>query len=484
MINFNQIPSRLLTPGSFQEVDASLASEGENIKKVLLIGQKTSAGSAALDRPVRVRTKREADGLLGDGSDLAVMASDFLSRNREEHLYALPVTDNPGGVKAVHKITLTGSPPESGSLPLYVDGRKIQTPVRKGDSLDTVVTNVIGAVNSSLNCRVEASKGSSSGEIELTSHHPGETGNDIDIRFYLFGDSFPAGLSGSYSLKTKGTGNPDITPGLKALGDTHYHYFVSSISDKVNIKKLSDELESRYSALRQIGGRAFVGLSGSVIEMIKKGEAFNSPHISLLPAGENPEGSLLWAVRAAAVLGRELSDDPSVNLVGTSLKLIVTKPLSLEDRQKLLEAGISTYTVGSDGLAYSDRQVTTYNTDVDGNRDVAYLDIQIPETIDAIRRTINRQARNKYKGYKLSRTEENFGGGAKVMTPALWKAFLVSIYRDTFIQGKQWCQDFDTYKKSIKVEINTQNNKARLDYEHRPQLIGRLLILAGNLKFE
>ena len=105
------------------------------------------------------------------------------------------------------------------------------------------------------------------------------------------------------------------------------------------------------------------------------------------------------------------------------------------------------------------------------------------ETVSAIRTYINQLARKRFKTWKLARTEENFGAGSKVMTPGVWRSFLAEVYQSHFIQEVQWCQDFDSYKDSIIVEVKA-GSKTRLEYRHRPILIGQFYVGAGLNQFQ
>lgn len=96
---------------------------------------------------------------------------------------------------------------------------------------------------------------------------------------------------------------------------------------------------------------------------------------------------------------------------------------------------------------------------------------------------INAAAKRTFKTWKLAGTEENFGSGAKVMTAGVFRSFLAELYSEVFIKEKQWCQDFDGYKKSILVEIKA-GSKTRLEYLHQPNLIGQFYIGAGLLQFK
>ena len=60
---------------------------------------------------------------------------------------------------------------------------------------------------------------------------------------------------------------------------------------------------------------------------------------------------------------------------------------------------------------------------------------------------------------------------------------MADLYQTVFIGQKNWCQDFEEYKKSIHVEVK-KGSKTRLEYVHRPVLIGQFLIGAGLNQFK
>ena len=68
------------------------------------------------------------------------------------------------------------------------------------------------------------------------------------------------------------------------------------------------------------------------------------------------------------------------------------------------------------------------------------------------------------------------------MSPGVFRSFLADMYSSVFILEKQWCQNFDAYKNSIIVEV-MPGSKTRLQYKHKPELIGQFLIGAGLIQF-
>ncbi len=483
-IPFREIPAGLLVPGQYQEV--STLSRGSNKKISLLIGLMLDGGTAAEAQEYTLTSAQAARDLFGEGSDLATLAASYLGADKTLELRAIGLKEKTDGVAACYTITFSPSRRHPGGMiPLYLNGIDHSFGVASGDTPTQIVTKALARINSQQNGTLDAAAGETEGSLTLTSLHKGETGNHLNICLGLYGETTPMGIGVQWSQTQTGAGNPDIKQAIAEMKEVRYHYLGTNLTDGPNMAKLEAELNRRYSALAQKGGRLFIPLSGRGSDMTAWVDAGrNNPHVSVLARAQNPESEAHWLGRGMALVARQLAADPACNLNGLALGLLTTQPLSFDTRQGLLEKGISTYTCGADGLAYLERQVTCYTQDAKGNRDTSYLDIQIPETIDAIREHINIKCSRVYKGYKMARTSEAFGAGTKVMTPSLFKSFLLSTYSEDLIKTKGWCQDYDTYKDSLLVEMATDNQKTRLNYQHSPVLMGQFLIAAGSLEVE
>lgn len=487
--SFTQIPDSLLVPGQYQEIDNSLAGQAGEVKKVLVVDLKSSTGTAVAGQVIPINSADQARTQLGEGSPAALAAINFLEVNKIESLYVLPLAELVAGVAAVKKITITTGVISANVLTRYIGGIKVQISIAAADTPATIAANLVAAINATKDMPAEASV-SGVDALLLTSLVKGEIGNQIDVAAGLYGEADPVGVTLVVTSQTLGAGNPDVTAALAALGDIRYHYLTTTLADQANLTAFSTDLDSRYSATRQIGGRLFVVLSGLVGDaitagtMINAAAGVNSPHVVLVPRGRNPHHPATWVARFAAYAIRRLADDPAANTQGIGIVgLVATDRYDSTTREKLLEVGIATWKIDSTGGVLIERLVTSYTENSAGSRDTSYLDVQVVETVDAVRTTINQTAFKRFQTWKLASTEENFGGGAKVMTPAIWKAFLVEMYQQVFIRDKQWCQDLATYKDSILVEVVT-GSKTRLNYRHTPVLIGQFLISAGLNQFK
>jgi phage tail sheath gpL-like len=482
-----QIPANLLVPGQYQEVDNSLAGAQSDIKKALMIGYKLSSAPAAGGVPLNILSGSKAHQLFGCGSPAAIMAETFLALNKVEELYVLPIPEPEAGTAWKKKFSAAAAGAVPGAVRITINGAAFEAAITTGADGEAVAAAIIARINSELTLPVTAEADSVNEAVfYVMSNVKGKAGNYNTVTV----ESEAEGVTVEELQATPGTGVTDLKPYLDGLGETRYNFFASDFDDAANIKKSSDELESRYEAMRQIGGRMYIALSGEMGSKTEEGsmlyqaEAANSPHIILIPRSNNPDLPCVWAAAWCAAACRILADDPAANTYDTTVTgLIGGADFGFWDRQKLLEAGIATYRLDTTGNVLIERLVTSYTENTDGGRDTSYLDVQVTETVDAVRTYINAEAKKKYRDWKLASTEENFGSGSKVMTPGVFRSFLAMLYSEVFIKEKQWCQDFENYKKSIIVEVKT-GSKTRLEYLHQPNLIGQFYIGAGLLQFK
>jgi phage tail sheath gpL-like len=477
------IPANLLVPGQYQEIDNSLAGSQGDVKKALMIGYKL-ATSEAESKPVNVLSAAAAHRLFGYGSPAAIMAETFLAINDVEELYVLPVPEPEAGTAWKKRFTVSGVASAAGFVRFMVNGQIYDAAVAAGATAEAVAAAFVARINSELTLPVIAE--ADAGIVTVSSTVKGTAGNDNNIIII----SLAGGVTVESEAPVAGTGVTDIKPLLTALGETRYNFSASGFDDKENIRASSDELESRYGPMRQIGGRMFVALPGDLGSktdagtMLAKAGEVNSPHIVLVPRGNNRAPSYVWAAAWCAAACRILADDPAANTYDVKIPgLICTDAFEVAARQKLLENGIATYRLDTTGNVLIERLVTSYTENTDSGRDTSYLDVQVTETVDAVRTYINAEAKKRFKTWKLASTDENFGSGARVMTAGIFRSFLAELYQEVFIKGKQWCQDFETYKKSIHVEVKA-GSKTRLEYSHQPNLIGQFYIGAGLLQFK
>src|SRR5579883_1541181 len=101
MVSFNQIPSNIRAPLSYIEVNASNQNANTPTNsRILVIGQKKSAGTAPANVPILVSNYSQSVGYFGQGSMLANMFKVLFLNNQTIEVWALPLADDSGGTAA------------------------------------------------------------------------------------------------------------------------------------------------------------------------------------------------------------------------------------------------------------------------------------------------------------------------------------------------------------------------------------------------
>ena len=148
-ISLDNIPTTIRVPLAYVEFNNENAVSGTaaNPYRLLVLGQKTSAGTHPKLSPVLVTSADQAAKLFGVGSMLHAMLAAVKKANGYVETWALAAEDNESGQKAAATVTLSGSTTKSGTLWLYVGGVSVSCKVVAGEELSAVATRLASAVN-------------------------------------------------------------------------------------------------------------------------------------------------------------------------------------------------------------------------------------------------------------------------------------------------------------------------------------------------
>ncbi|WP_192891105.1 phage tail sheath subtilisin-like domain-containing protein [Vibrio bathopelagicus] len=281
----------------------------------------------------------------------------------------------------------------------------------------------------------------------------------------------------------------DTASALAALGDVQYHHIMCSLNDSTTIRELGTFLEERYGALEQVPGIAYLPKKGTHAELITFAPTSNCALINFLPInnlGDSAEAPLSDAAAIGAWVGQiapSLAIDPCRPL--QTLKLngvysLAEQEWDWAERNLFLYEGLSTYTVNSANEVLVERAVTAYTENAAGVTDNSYLDVMTPATAMYFRQKQRSLILSVYPRHKVAKDGTKFAKGQPIVTPTMFKAKLLTLYRDLEYQGI--VQDFDGYKKSLIVELD-ETNKQRVNYQDSPQFVNGLIIVAGKIQF-
>ena len=488
MVDFPSMPENFLTPGVHIEIDNSQANQGLPVQphKILVIGQMLATGTATADTLIKLVTAPEAVVHFGRGSMLAAMVARLKGANNLTEAWAIPMADLGAGAQAAGDITFTGPATASGTLVLYVAFRRLSIGVSAGDTATEIAAAVQAAIAADLDMVVTAAvNGVDDTQVDITSRHKGEMGNDIDLRVNFHqGEALPAGVGVAITAMSGGTGNPDIAAAIAEMADEEFNTIVMPWTDAANLTLLETELADRFGPMRQIMGHAFAARRGTVSALGTFGDGRNSPHVSTIGTATSPSPPWEWAAGTAGIVALYGGNDPArpfqtLALPGIAPPVATDRP-TREERNLLLQDSISTFTVDSGGVVRIDRLVTMYNLDSGGLLDRSYLDVNTMYTLSRLRYQLRARIQQKFPRHKLADDGNLIGPGQAVVTPSVIRAELVALADDWIAAGL--VENIGQFKTDMIVE-RSPDDPNRIDALIAPDLINQLRFFAGLIQF-
>ncbi|EFH11597.1 hypothetical protein HMPREF0731_2192, partial [Pseudoroseomonas cervicalis ATCC 49957] len=133
-ITFSEIPDNWRVPGTYTEIRPNYRDMGlvDYPTRVLLVGQKLAAGTAAAGTVYPLVRKGQAATLFGLGSLASEMAEAFLAANSSTDVDIIALADASASTKATGSIALTGTATAAGTIAAYVGGRRVTATVAAG----------------------------------------------------------------------------------------------------------------------------------------------------------------------------------------------------------------------------------------------------------------------------------------------------------------------------------------------------------------
>jgi phage tail sheath gpL-like len=482
-IDFAEVLSDERVPGVYHEFDDSQALTGLAGQqfRALILAQLLSTGSATPDVPVSLSTATAAASLFGAGSMAARLVARFRAINRSTDLDVIPIDDPSAGVQAVGTITFSGTS-AGGTLYLYVAGTLVQ--VLASGTLAQIAQACTDAINADTTLPVTAVvNGGQPEQVIVTCKHAGLLGNAIDMRLSVNGEAEPSGLTSTLVQLTGGTGTPDLTAAIAAMGDTHYNTIVFPWADTSSLDTIETELASRDNANRQIEGVAFSAVSDAVATLQALGQARNSQFMCILGlpsfAGWDPE----VAAEVAAHVAFEAEQNPSrpfTSLPLHSRPAPTSARFTKTERNSLLNDGISTTRVIANQLQI-ERLVTTRRLNDQGQADNTWFNVNLPFQLGRFRFEWNARMSTRFNRYILAPDTTVFDPGLKVASPNLVRAESNALYA-TLMRTLALVSDPQGFDSKSIYEIDA-NDPSRLNARLSPYINGQLYVIAAQTVF-
>ncbi|GHU05683.1 tail sheath protein [Alphaproteobacteria bacterium] len=491
---FNQIPADLRVSGTFIEIDGSAAANPSLTTQALIIGQRLASGSAEVGEAILVEGQGATAGaLFGRGSMLAAMVRAFRANNQTIPLYAIPLNDGTGA-RAEAAITVTGTATAAGVITLWIGGAsirsigdsRVQVGVASGDAAATIRAAIVAAVNASLDQPVTATIADDT--VTLTAKHAGLIFNELRVQVNLAGkiggEEMPPGIQivtpGYFS---GGSGAPDISGAIAAMGDVAYDTIIMPYTDAASLSAIEAEMADRWGPGRQLYGLVYSARNGTLSELTAFGKSRNSQYVSVLAGYDRPGPGYLAAARVGAVVGAALFNHPARALVG--LELIgeqaepKTSELTLSDKNQLLWSGLSILDRQQGNIVAANRIITTYQLNSAGDNDEAYLDVTTLATLARLARELKFILNSRYvlRRSVLVEDGDSVAPGIPLCSPRLAKGTLIEHYKTLALQA--FVENVEGFAERLKVsKVGT-----RLNVLYAPDLGNPLYTVAAQIQF-
>lgn len=484
--SFNFIPQSLRLPLFWAEVDSSRAGVFSDYRRAVIFGYKRTAGTGTAGTLVRIGSLDQARVIGGAGSHLADVAAGWFANNAFDEVWAMPIAEPAAGVAATGTILVAGPATASGTISLYIGGRKITVAVLSGDAATAIAAAIAAAVNAATDLVVTATAATAT--VTLTAKWKGIDGNYVDIRHSyrgaLGGEALPAGVTLTITAMASGSGVPDLTAALANLGDQEFDTFVVPWTDTATLDALDTFLHhegdsGRWAWAKQLYGHAYTAIDGTPGTLQTFGAARNGAHVTCFGYRGSPTPCWQRAAMYAANAHRSAINDPARPF--HTLELIGMLPATPDlrytkgEQNALAYDGISCAVETADGKCLIATSFTMYQKNKFGQDDDAFLKVQTLNTLSYILRSLRYRIQQRFPRHKLGNDDTRYGPGQAIATPATIKAVIVGHYREMEYLGI--VENADAFVANLIVERNAQNPN-RVDVLYPPDLVNQLDVFA------
>lgn len=472
------VPSSYKLPSVFLQVKfgASPNSAGGAARRIFLLGNKTSAGSATVDTQRVVLTSADdAKTYFGEGSELHLAAQVVYTKHPGATLDALAVTE-PAGSKATATMTVTGAATGSGTLKLYIHGVRVDVAVISGDSANSIAANINAAING-LSRFLNVTATVLANVVTVTARHNGTRSNNIRVRYTADSSITGSTFAWSAATLTTGTGDDSLTAALATAATTREHLYAVAHQVTSQLQAIQTQLGTMAGPL--VGDRQqAVSISVAVLgTATTQAETLNEERMQLLwmPTCDSLPFLVVAAWTALRAKAEEAS--PSANLSSfnpTAVDLwtmigdqTMVGPQSssasyvtASQAGSALDVGLTPIMVTSGTLhPFVPLSITTHSNDAGGNPDTRTLCTNYVTVPDAFADEISVYVPTAFPDLKLDDdpVEGDDPLPPNVTTPGVVKAQIFSLYKRQF-SDKGHTKNADTDFLSWAFNLDTSNS--------------------------
>lgn len=491
--------------------EQALAAAQEH--RVLIVGQKTSAGSAtsgSLQEDVSEATN-DINALFGARSIVAECVREFKKINKLSPLDVIPLTDNVSGVAATATVAFTGTATATGTIFVEIGSGfnyRFQVDIASGDTAAAVAIKLQAAIALSTSAPFTAAVDTA--DVDITAANAGTAPNTWTI----FVDGVVAGIAATITAWNAGATNPSLTNIFNVVTGRRYQTVVWPESyDAATIETF---MAARFNFSDDVlQGVAIITAVGSNSELKARALAFNDQSIVLFGVKEIARTALTGACerefpdvissKIAAVRSLRFTDLASLTgLITTTAPLdqfggraIATLPYAntilpnssiSKPQDQLTSSEMSDLTNNGVALVGPNRSftstilgevVTTSLTNPAGDPDESFKYLNTVDAAAAIRDAYVLNSRIRFGQSRL--TDGDLREGRDMVNQASFEAFTEEIWQslaeDTIVQdGSAALRDF---RRTRQVSVDVRAGRITLDIA--PLLVSQVRAIVGTI---
>lgn len=438
-------------PGAYLEINfaqGEAAGSGSE-RSILLLGNKTSSGSATVDTTIygpdtAVPCQTEADviSLFGTGSELHRMYRRIVKVNRVTSVYMLAVTES-AGTAASETIVLANNATGNGNLRVWVGDEFVDTAIVSGDTPTAIGDNLVTNINAMTHWPVTAAN--VTGTVTLTAKQKGPRGNWIRIRSLITSGIATTATKGAGALLASGATADSNTTALTTILPKRFYYIVSAADDATQFGALVTQVNSQAVATTGIRQRAFAGSVDSLATTTTIATGRNAARAELVWQLNSDWTPAELAANHAAVVAAweaERTPRPLHNFSGfgndsaTQPYWVVPAPLSgsaptRANIKSALQNGITPIASNPNGTTYMVKRITTRSLN-GSNADYRIRDAHKVTVCDFFSDDLIAKTVLQYSGKDIADDPPEGGRepGPQVVTPSRYRACVFRLLTD------------------------------------------------------
>lgn len=477
-ISFSQIPSSVLKPGKYFELNTSNALNGLTAQNdsVVILAQKTSAGTATANTPYQIFSDSAAQGYFGAGSVAHLTCRAALQANANAAISCVGIADAGGAVDATGSIVIGDTTASAaGTLSIWIGDVQVDTNYASGATKDSITaaahTNIANVAN-----YIPVIDSTSAGTITMVARNKGTLGNHTALSAKA-----SAGLSSiTVNQPTGGATDPDLgaydttsTP-CGCIASAGYSVIVNTLPTSTAMGKVKSLVDFVSGPMEQRPATHYAVATDKVGSLATiqtlAGTTMNDGRLSLgYIAYTNDMQAKTESYKIAGAYGAMIAYNPDPAIPYDGLVLAPVAPCAVVDRltrtqqEAALAAGVTPFEVVGNNVTIV-RAVSTYTTTL-GVPDPTLRDITTYRTLDYVRSQVRTRLTLRFPRSKLSSR-----------TPAKVKAEVLDVLY--LLEGLEIVQNVTLYRSGVIVEIDTQDT-SRLDVKIPTNIVQGLHVLAG-----